>query len=147
MSTEQDTQELLIDSERETQVLHSEPETLTDIKIDLNSEQETRETETGHINPERETLAEETKTDHAECLENTQYDTKICEKSCNQTMGELPDQSETPMDIDECGLWPDKIIREEKRLIENSADNHDNKKILTQQEYIDMFLEDCGKAI
>ena len=135
MSTELDTQELLIDSERETQVLHSEPETLIEIKIDLNSEQETHaeETETCHINSEQETLAEETKTGHAECGGNAQYDTKICEKSCNQTRGELPNQTETPMDIDECGLWPDKRTREEKRLIANSVDNHDNKQILTQQ--------------
>ena len=119
MSTEIVTQaqELIIDSEKETQELHSEQEIPTK------------------------------KNDG--CSNNTQHDhTKTCEVSSNQPevlVGGLSNQTVTLMDVDECGLWTDKRLREEKRLL-NSTDNPDNTPALTQQDYINMFLDECRKA-
>ena len=116
MSTEIVTQELVIDLEKETQELHSEQETLTE------------------------------KNDG--CSKNTQHDTKTCEGFSNQPevlVEELSKQTVALMDVDECGLWTDKRLREEKRLL-NSTDNPDNTPALTQQDYINMFLDECRKA-
>jgi len=136
MSTEQDTQELFIDSEKETQIL----EVLTE------------ETKTS-LNSKQETLDEKVETGHDKTMGDDQHNTEICSELNNQAetsirelsnqfetpIGELSNQTETLMDVDECGLWEDKRLREEKRL--NSS-----KQTLTQQEYIDMFLEGCRKA-
>ncbi len=54
-------------------------------------------------------------------------------------MRELFNQIETLMNVDECGLWTDKRLCEEKRLMPNSADNPDNAQALTQQDHYYMF--------